>query len=270
MYDQGGWCTRVKVPTRAREPRCRFVGSGWVGCCCRWCWDWGWGWGWSGRGWSRACVHQQTTIRTHRTDVARHKSQGNYGNVPEVPGAYCSSSSPPPPQPQGESYAAHYQRAYNPDFAPPQPQQPQPPRPQQQQQGCTGRASGGFSDGHSQETDPFRAAQHSMMPLPPFQNPHPHPLDPYEVYANDAMSPEPGSNEGAGGGGGFVGHSGRSDDGRMSLLDEEDYGGQARVLKGRVFFLHLPPPPHSLPFPSPYLPPSLLRVMLFLTFFGSV
>jgi hypothetical protein len=33
---------------------------------------------------------------------------------------------------------------------------------QQQQQGYTGRASGGFSDGHSQETDPFQAAQHSM------------------------------------------------------------------------------------------------------------
>jgi hypothetical protein len=29
---------------------------------------------------------------------------------------------------------------------------------QQQQQGYTGRASGGFSDGHSQETDPFQAA----------------------------------------------------------------------------------------------------------------
>jgi len=29
----------------------------------------------------------------------------------------------------------------------------------------------------------------------------------------------------------LVGDSGRSDDGRMSLLDEEDYGKQTKVLK---------------------------------------
>ncbi|KIM86043.1 hypothetical protein PILCRDRAFT_5116 [Piloderma croceum F 1598] len=69
---------------------------------------------------------------THRMDLARHKSQGSYGNVSEGPGAYSSSSSPPPP---GELYAAHYQRGYNPDLAPQK----------FQQQGYTGRASGGFS-----------------------------------------------------------------------------------------------------------------------------
>jgi hypothetical protein len=64
----------------------------------------------------------------------------------------------------------------------------------------------------------------------PLQNPHPH--DSYKVYADDAMSPEPGNDEGGNGaGGGFGGHSGRSDDGRISLLDEEDYGKQTRVLK---------------------------------------
>jgi hypothetical protein len=52
--------------------------------------------------------------QTHRTDVAGHKSQGSYWNVPKGPGAYSSSSSPP--QPQGESYAVHYQLGYNPDF----------------------------------------------------------------------------------------------------------------------------------------------------------
>jgi hypothetical protein len=62
---------------------------------------------------------------------------------------------------------------------------------------------------------------------PALQNPHTH--NPYEAYADDAMSPEPGSDEGgngngAGAGGRFGGHSGRNDDGWMSLLDEEDYG----------------------------------------------
>jgi hypothetical protein len=75
------------------------------------------------------------------------------------------------------------------------------------------------------------------------------------------MSPEPGSDEGGsstGGAGGFGGHSGRSDDGRISLLDEEDYGRQPRVLKVRVCFVCFPPI-YVLPFPSPYLPPPLLR-----------
>jgi hypothetical protein len=99
------WCSRVKVLTWPWVPRCQFVGRGWVGCCCRWCWSWGW---------SGACVHQSPTVRTQRADVARHKSQGSYWKVPEGPGAYSSSSSPP--QPQGESYAAHYQWGYNPDF----------------------------------------------------------------------------------------------------------------------------------------------------------
>jgi len=68
-----------------------------------------------------------------------------------------------------------------------------------------------------------------MISSPALQNPHPHIHDPYEAYADDAMSPEPGRNEGgndngAGTGGEFSGHSGWSDDGRMSLLVEEDYG----------------------------------------------
>ena len=90
------------------------------------------------------------------------------------PKAWKRSSSSPPP---GGLYAAHYQRGYNPDFA--LRQQP--------------RASGRFSDRHSQEADPFQAAQH-QMPSPPLQNPHP-----YEAYADDAMSPEPGSDEGGAG-----------------------------------------------------------------------
>jgi hypothetical protein len=87
------------------------------------------------------------------------------------------------------------------------------------------------------------------------------------------MSPEPGSDEGVNGngaGGGSGGHSERSDDGRMSLLHEEDYGKQTRVLK--VCFHHLLSPIYFF-FPSllsPRLFLSLLRVMLFLTFFGSV
>ena len=160
--------------------------------------------------------------QAHRTDVARHKSQGSY----EDPGAYSSSSSPPPPPAQGESYAAHYQQGYNPNL------QPQ----QQQRQGCTGRTSGGFSDGHSQEADPFQAAQHIMMP-PPLQNPHPYPHNPYEAYADGAMTRSDKGGNGAGGG--FGGHLERSDDGRMSLLDEEDYGRQPRVLLVRVYFVCL-------------------------------
>ena len=72
------------------------------------------------------------------------------------------------------------------------------------------------------------------------------------------MSPEPGSDEGgngngAGASGRFGGDSGRSDDGRMSVLDEKDYGKQTRMLK---VCLH-----HSLssqlPFPSFSSPPSI-------------
>jgi hypothetical protein len=78
-----------------------------------------------------------------------------------------------------------------------------------------------------------------MMP-PPLQNPHPYPHNPYEAYADDAMSPEPGSDKGGNGaGGGFGGHLERNDDGRMSLLDEEDYGRQPRVLMVRVYFVCL-------------------------------
>ena len=46
----------------------------------------------------------------HCTDVARHKSQGSYGNVPECPGVYSSSSSLPLPPAQAESCTAHYKR----------------------------------------------------------------------------------------------------------------------------------------------------------------
>ena len=157
------------------------------------------------------------------------------------------SSSSPPPVPPGESYASHYQRGYNPNFAP----QQQP------------RTSGGFSDGHSQEADPFQVAQHRMPS--PLQNPHPH--DPYEAYANVATSPEPGSDEGGAGAGAGGQHSGRSDDGRMSLLDEEDYGRQPRMLKVCVCFVCFPPI-YVLPFSFPYFPPPLLRFYAISNVFG--
>jgi len=52
------------------------------------------------------------------------------------------------------------------------------------------------------------------------------------------MSPEHGSGKGGNGaGGGFGGHLERSDGGRMSLLDEEDYGMQPRVLMVRVYYV---------------------------------
>ena len=87
------------------------------------------------------------------------------------------------------------------------------------------RATGAFSDGRSQEADPFQAARH-LMPLPPLQNPHPHPHphDPYKAYTDNAMSAEPGSGKGSMGAGAGGQYLGRSDDVRMSLLDEEDYG----------------------------------------------
>ena len=48
------------------------------------------------------------------------------------------------------------------------------------------------------------------------------------MYTNDAMSPEPGSDEGSAGA--CVGgqHSGRSEDEKMSLLEEEECGRQPR------------------------------------------
>jgi hypothetical protein len=70
------------------------------------------------------------------------------------------------------------------------------------------------------------------------------------------MSPKPGSDDSGNGNSAgaswrFGGDSRRSDDGLMSLLDEEDYGKQTRVLK---VCLH-----HSLssqlPFPSFSSPP---------------
>jgi len=75
------------------------------------------------------------------------------------------------------------------------------------------------------------------------------------------MSPKPGDDEGgndngAGASGGFGGHSGVSNDGRMSLLDEENYGKQTRVLK--VCLPHsLSSQLLSLPFPSFSSPPSI-------------
>lgn len=68
---------------------------------------------------------------------------------------------------------------------------------QQQQQGYSGCTGGGFLDEPQQEPYPFQAAQHGMMP-PPLQNPHPH--DPYEAYADDAMSGCNGGGNGTGGG----------------------------------------------------------------------
>ena len=80
-----------------------------------------------------------------------------------------------------------------------------------------GRASGGFSDGIA--TKILSKWHNFVCPS--------NPRYPYETYADDAMSPEPGSNEGCAGAG--VGqHSGRSEDGKMSLLEGEEYGGQSR------------------------------------------
>jgi len=53
----------------------------------------------------------------------------------------------------------------------------------------------------------------------------------------------------------------------MSLLDEEDYGRQPRVLKVRVCFVCFPPI-YVLPFSSPYLPPPLLRFYAISNIFG--
>jgi hypothetical protein len=44
------------------------------------------------------------------------------------------------------------------------------------------------------------------------------------------MGQGPGSDEG-GGGGQFMGHTDRGEEGRLSFQDEEDYGRQPRVLK---------------------------------------
>jgi len=165
MYDQGGGVPGLRYRRGPGSQEADLLEAAGSGVCATGA---GAGVG-GGVGAGPAFINRRPSEPTH---LSRHKSQGSYGNISESTGAYPSSLSPPPPAPPGKLYAAHYQRGYNPDFAP----QQQP------------RASGGFSGGHSQEADPFQAAQHQML-SPPLQNPHSHPHDPYKVYADDAMSP---------------------------------------------------------------------------------
>jgi len=162
-----------------------------------------------GAGAGAAYMNRQPSGRPRHT---ANRSQGSFGRISD--GLGYSSSSPPPPN---ESYAAHYQRGFRPDAAQQQ---------QQPQQANAGRASGGFSDEHGPEPaqDPFQNP--TAVTSPALPNPH----DPYEAYADDAMGQGPGSDEG-GGGGQFMGHTDRGEEGRLSFQDEEDYGRQPRVLK---------------------------------------